>query len=98
MSPRTRSGMYMGLSAFLSHRGNTMKNTARRTLSTTLLALFSLLAAAGFIRPANAQSPELQQRVAEIKEASARNKQALASYSWVETVTISLKGEQKKQE
>jgi hypothetical protein len=75
-----------------------MKNTARRTLSTTLLALLGLLAAAGFIRPANAQSPELQQRVAEIKEASAKNKQALASYSWVETVTISLKGEQKKQE
>lgn len=48
--------------------------------------------------PRNAQNPELQQHIAEIKEAIAKNKQALASYSWTETVTISLKGEQKKQE
>jgi hypothetical protein len=33
-----------------------------------------------------------------VKEASAKNKQALMSYSWNEQVTISLKGEQKKQE
>jgi hypothetical protein len=75
-----------------------MRNTARRTLSTKLAALLVLLLGAGFIRSAPAQNPELQQRVAEIKESSAKNKQALASYSWTETVTISLKGEQKKQE
>lgn len=75
-----------------------MKNTVRRIWSTTLLTLPVLLAGAGFIRSANAQNPELQQRVAEIKEASAKNKQALASYSWNEQVTISLKGEQKKVE
>src|SRR4051794_4292215 len=46
----------------------------------------------------NAQNPELQQRVAEIKQASAKNKQSLATYTWVEQVTIGLKGEQKKQE
>jgi hypothetical protein len=46
----------------------------------------------------NAQNPELQQRVAEIKQASVKNKQALATYTWLEQVTISLKGEQKKQE
>lgn len=45
-----------------------------------------------------AQNPEMQQKVAEAKEAMARNKQALAQYTWVEQVTISLKGEQKKQE
>ena len=45
-----------------------------------------------------AQNPEMQQKVQELKEASAANKQALAQYTWVETVTISLKGEQKKQE
>jgi hypothetical protein len=75
-----------------------MKNTARRILSTTLLTLLGLLASAGFTGPANALNPELQQRVADVKEAAARNKQALASYSWNETVTISLKGEEKKQE
>ena len=46
----------------------------------------------------SAQNPELQQRVAEVKQAAATNKQALAQYTWQEQVTISLKGEQKKQE
>ena len=45
-----------------------------------------------------AQSQEMSERVAEVKEAVARNKQALAQYTWVEQVTISLKSEQKKQE
>jgi hypothetical protein len=45
-----------------------------------------------------AQNPDLQQKVAEIKQAAAANKQALAQYTWVEQTTISLKGEQKKQE
>ena len=45
-----------------------------------------------------AQDSELQKRVPEIKESSAKNNQALALYSWTETVTISLKSEQKKQE
>lgn len=75
-----------------------MKRTVQRILNTTLQTLLILLAIAGFIRPAVAQSPELQQRVAEIKESSARNKQALASYTWNEQVTISLKGEEKKQQ
>jgi hypothetical protein len=48
--------------------------------------------------PLHGQGPELQQRVGEAKEAAARNRQALAQYTWVEQVTISLKGEQKKQE
>jgi hypothetical protein len=43
-----------------------------------------------------AQSPELQQRLAEIKQSSAANKQALARYMWSEQQTISLKGEVKK--
>ena len=75
-----------------------MKNTARSILGIPLLTLLALLAGKGLIRSANAQGPELQQRVAELKEATAKNKQALASYSWNELVTISLKGEQKKQE
>jgi hypothetical protein len=48
--------------------------------------------------PAAAQNPELQQKVTEVKEAIAKNKQALAQFTWVEQVTISLKGEQRKQE
>jgi hypothetical protein len=59
---------------------------------------FVLLVAVAFKSPVKAQNPELQQRLAEIKQAMAQNKQALAQYTWVEQVTISLKGEQKKQE
>jgi hypothetical protein len=75
-----------------------MNNTARPILSNVLLALLVFLPGVGFLRTARAQSPELQQHVAEIKESSAKNKQALASYTWNEQVTISLKGEEKKQE
>jgi hypothetical protein len=79
-----------------------MKNTARRIFTLFFNALLTLSPAlwvgAGFVPAAYAQSPELQQRVADVKQAAARNKQALMSYSWNEVVTISLKGEQKKQE
>lgn len=44
-----------------------------------------------------AQKPELQQRVAEVKQAAAKNKQSLAQYTWTEQQTISIKGEVKKQ-
>jgi hypothetical protein len=53
---------------------------------------------AAFPRPVTAQNPEVQQKVADLKAAMAKNKQALAQYTWVEQDTISLKGEQKKQE
>jgi len=63
-----------------------------------LLIAFVLLVAVSFNPLVKAQNPELQQRLAEIKQAMAQNKQALAQYTWVEQLTISLKGEQKKQE
>jgi hypothetical protein len=66
----------------------------RNTRLFPLFLFFGLL----LIPSGNAQNPELQERVAELKQASAKNKQALATYTWVEQVTISLKGEQKKQE
>ena len=75
-----------------------MKNTVTRIFGSTMVVAFFLLAASLFNPPINAQNPELQQRVAEIKESMAKNKQLLAQYTWVEQVTISLKGEQKKQE
>jgi hypothetical protein len=75
-----------------------MKSTARPNLRTTLLAPLVLLAGAGFICPAQAQNPELQQHVSDVQQSMAKNKQALAAYTWNEQVTISLKGEEKKQE
>jgi len=75
-----------------------MRNAARRILTITLLTLLVATAGTVFDRAASAQNQELQERVAEMKQAAAKNKQALAQYTWVEQVTISLKGEQKKQE
>ena len=43
-----------------------------------------------------AQSPGLQEKLADIKQSSAANKQALAHYTWLEQQTISLKGDVKK--
>jgi len=75
-----------------------MRKTALRIMESMLLALI-VFAVGGVINcPVSAQSPELQQRVAEVKEAAAKNKQELAQYTWVEQVNISLKGELKKQE
>jgi hypothetical protein len=51
----------------------------------------------GFCLPkAAAQNPQMEQKVAEIKQASAANKQALSHYTWQEQQAISLKGEVKK--
>jgi hypothetical protein len=60
------------------------------TISATVCAL-------GFYLPeATAQNPQMEQKVAEIKQASAANKQALASYTWQEQQVVSLKDEVKK--
>ena len=48
--------------------------------------------------PFHAQNPELQQRLGEIKQASAANKAALAHYTWQEQQTTSIKGDVKKQQ
>jgi hypothetical protein len=71
-----------------------MKNTQFRFAKTTLpLLAFAALGFTGLLR---AQNQELQERVAEVKQASAQNKEQLAQYTWTEQVNISLKGELKK--
>ena len=59
------------------------------------VALAAMIATASL---AGAQNPEVQQKLAALKESSAANKKALATYTWQEQDTISLKGEVKKQE
>jgi hypothetical protein len=46
--------------------------------------------------PAHGQQGDMQQKMADLKASMAKNKQALAQYTWKEQVIISLKGEQKK--
>jgi hypothetical protein len=58
-----------------------------------------ILAASAVLVPSlKAQNPEMRQRVAEVKESMAVNKQLLAQYTWMEQDVISIKGEEKKEE
>jgi hypothetical protein len=41
---------------------------------------------------------DMQQRIGELKESTAHNKEQLAHYTWVEQLTVILKGQQRKQE
>ncbi len=75
-----------------------MKNKEPHSIGTTLCVLFVFLAGLAFNGNVSAQNPEVQQRVSEVEQVTAKNKQALAQYTWVEQVTISLKGQEKKQE
>jgi len=45
--------------------------------------------------PAFAQNPELQQKLAAVKQAAAENKQKLLQYQWTETTQLTLKGDAK---
>ena len=75
-----------------------MKEKTNTPLGIAFSATLVLLTAGCFNRIADAQNPELQEKVTELKQAAAMNKQEMAQYTWVERVTISIKGEQKKQE
>ncbi len=62
----------------------------------TCLAFSLLVTGAVATQPVVAQNTELQQKVADLKQIAAANKQALAQYTYVQTTTISIKGEVKK--
>jgi alkylated DNA repair dioxygenase AlkB len=77
----------------------------RYRLSSNTWATFAMILMAGSAalvtgRPARGQGAggDLQARVGELKESMAKNKAALAQYTWKETVKIILKGEEKKTE
>ncbi len=63
-----------------------------------LLTVASLVLSPPAAPRAVAQNPELQQRLNEVKQSAAHNKQALAQYSWQEQQTTNIKGDVKKQE
>jgi len=73
-----------------------MTNPARTHSPSLLNKAAAILTFAAFIQPTGAQNQEMQQKVQEIKQSQAANKQQLARYTWQETQTISLKGEVKK--
>lgn len=69
---------------------------ARRQPSSLVTRAVAILTLAAFIQPTGAQNAAVQQKVQEIKQSQAANKQMLAKYTWQETQTISIKGEVKK--
>ena len=78
-----------------------MKATKRLANSGARLALLGagLLAVSVAAAPRlRAQNPELQQKLAEVKDSMAVNKMLLAQYTWMEQDIISIKGDQKKEE
>jgi hypothetical protein len=78
-----------------------MKTAKQQGNLGALMALFGVgvLALVALIVPSlKAQSPEMQQKLAEVKDSVAVNKLLLAQYTWMEQDIISIKGEQKKEE
>jgi hypothetical protein len=47
---------------------------------------------------AKSQSPQIQERIAALKQSLARDQQNLRQYEWIETTVISLKGEEKSRQ
>jgi len=71
-----------------------ISNNAARRATLASFALMLTLVGPGLA----AQNPDLQQRVADLKESTAKNKEELKQYAWLERVTVSLKGQERKQE
>jgi hypothetical protein len=61
----------------------------------SLVALLALLCTSAIGWAQAGSNPELQQKIAALKQSMAANKQRLHHYQWVETQQITLKGEQK---
>ena len=72
------------------------RRTLRSAFPFTVLVILAV--ALPFSATLRAQLGDMQARVTELKDSAAKNKQALAQYTWTERVTISLKGQQRKQE
>lgn len=68
-----------------------MLANSRRYASAAFFSLLTVVTVA-------AQNPQLQEKVAQIKQGMAANKKLLAQYTWQEQQTVSLKGEVKKQQ
>ena len=70
----------------------------RRRRADLLLGLGVLSVLAVLVTSVSGQNPELQQKVADLKQGMAQNQQLLSRYTWMEQDVISINGEQKKEE
>src|SRR3981081_271990 len=79
-----------------SWKRDSMHNHSRQRITLTLPVAITICTMLSTSSQTLAQNPELQEKLAAIKQSSAANKQALAHYTWLEQQTISLKGDVKK--
>ena len=70
----------------------------RSKLITILITAFAILASPGPPVIAQAQSPQVQQHVAALKQSLAQSQAQLKKYEWIETTAVSLKGEEKSRQ
>src|SRR5271170_4422954 len=72
----------------------------KRSITSTLVQISKRLmvlsvVTLGITLPAISQNPELQEKIAAVKQAAAENKQKLRQYQWIETTQLTLKGDDK---
>ena len=72
----------------------------KRSITSTLVQISKRLmvlsvVTLGITLPAISQNPELQEKIAAVKQAAAENKQKIRQYQWVETTQLTLKGDAK---
>jgi len=67
-------------------------------MNRTIVVGSTFTAAALLVTVVSAQAPPPQDRAAAVKQSLAANQAALHHYAWIETTTITVKGEVKKQE
>src|SRR6201996_6523473 len=69
-----------------------------RLSAISFAAIAVAFAALPFAATMRGQLGDMQARLGDLKESAAKNKQELAKYTWTEHVTVSLNGNQRKQE
>jgi hypothetical protein len=77
---------------------NNMKPSSNKGVAVASLGIGILALGAVLVPAMHAQDTEMQQRLTEVKQSLAFNKQVLAQHTWLEQQIISVKGEQKKEE
>ena len=76
-------------------KSSSLSETLLATFGAAVIVLFLLAAGRAASQNPGGQGPELQQRLAEVKQSAAQNKEALSHYSWQEEEKIAIKGEVK---
>ena len=81
----------MNRATSISNRKEVITNAVARISRSLVVGVIGLAVAV----PAFSQNPELQEKVAAVKQAAAENKQKIHQYQWIETTQLTLKGDAK---